>query len=128
MSEPLFDLEKLIKQWLGLLGLLPSVETPAKEPEPEKIEPPKENIKYTVYCTKNGKEFRIENASLEDAQKYKGNQEAAGWTCTISPPASSTPTPTPQPKTPTPTPQPKTYPEYSPQSRTIGKHPMVEPL
>lgn len=36
MNEPLFDLENLIKKWLGLV---PSVEIPAKKPEPEKVEP-----------------------------------------------------------------------------------------
>jgi len=36
MTDVLFDLETMIKQWLGLV---PSVEVEAKKPEPEKIEP-----------------------------------------------------------------------------------------
>jgi len=41
--------------------------------------------KYKVVCTKNDMHFAIENATLEDAQKYKNNQEAAGWTCKLTP-------------------------------------------
>jgi len=36
MNDVLFDLENLIKKWLGLV---PSVEIPARKPEPEKVEP-----------------------------------------------------------------------------------------